>query len=82
MNALAAEIAAKKSALVTPNADAGPSSNAAPKKYMRRAEVEAAEQEAERARKEAAREKLRAEKEERAAKKAGTGTKGVSRPSS
>lgn len=77
MNALLAEINAKKSALGAGNADAGPSS----KKYMRRAEVEAAEKEAERERKEAAREvqreKLRKEEEERSAKKLGTASNGV-----
>ncbi|KAI9636840.1 putative pre-mRNA splicing factor [Dioszegia hungarica] len=71
MNALLAEIEAKKAAIQLPaNAAAGPSS-AGPKKYMRRAEVEAAKEEEERVRKEAAREKLRKEKEERAAKKGG-----------
>ena len=71
MDSLLAEIAAKKSALTqTGNADAGPSTGG--KKYMRRAEVEAAEEEAERRKKEVARERLRAEKEARLAKKGGT----------
>lgn len=66
MDALLAEIAAKKSAL---NAEAGPSSDSGAKKYMRRAEVEAAQEEAERRKKEEARERLRLEKEERLAKR-------------
>lgn len=82
MNALLAEINAKKSALGPVNADAGPSSTSGPKKYLRRAEVEAAQLEEERLRKEAAkevqREKLRAEKEERAAKKAASNGNGNS----
>lgn len=72
MDALLAEINRKKADLAVTNGssgngDAGPSTS----KYLKRAEVEAAQEEAKRLKREQAKEVLRKEKEEREAKRLG-----------
>jgi hypothetical protein len=72
MDALLAEINRKKADLAVAsgsngNGDAGPSTT----KYMKRAEVEAAQEEAKRLKREQAKETLRREKEDREAKRLG-----------
>lgn len=73
MDALLQEINKKKADLAAANGeksgngDAGPSTS----KYLKRAEVEAAQEEAKRVKREQAKETLRREKEEREAKRLG-----------